>query len=67
MRRPMECSHYQSQPRGSGVAPERQTVFRLWMRVPGWNGTEDGRALNGIVGRWRASKSGRAILGSSRR
>ena len=41
--------------------------FRLWMRLPGRDGTEDGRALNDIVGRWRVSKSGRAILGSSRR
>ena len=41
--------------------------FRLWMRLPGRDGTEDGRALNDIVGRWRVSKSGRAILGSSGR
>ena len=35
--------------------------FRLWMRLPDRDGTEDGGALNGIVGRWRASKSGRDI------
>ena len=59
---------YLWQPRGSGVAPEKQTVFfRLWMRLPDLNGTEGGRVLNGIACRWRASKSGRAILGCSRR
>ena len=41
--------------------------FRLWMRLPGRDGTEDGRALNDIVCCWRASKSGRAIPGCSRR
>ena len=50
--------------RGTG---EANRFFRLWMRLPDLNGTEGGRVLNGIACRWRASKSGRAILGCSRR
>ena len=44
-----------------------KAFFGLWMRLPDRDGIEDGRALNGIVCRWRASKSGRPILGCSRR
>ena len=32
--------------------------FRLWMRLPGRDGTEDGRAVNGIVYPWRSRKAG---------
>ena len=39
----------------------------LWMRLPGWNGTEDGRALNGVVYPWRFSKAGCAVLRCSMR
>ena len=40
--------------RGPG---EANRLFRLWMRLPGRDGTEDGRALNAIVypgdlGKW---------------
>ena len=37
--------------------------FRLWLRLPDRDGTEYGRALNGIVCRWRANKSGCATRG----
>ena len=46
------------------MASERETFFfdSLWTRLRDRDGTEDGRALNGIVYHWRSSKYGCTVL-----
>ena len=50
------------------MASERETVFFecLWTWLRDQDGTEDGRALNGVYP-WRFSKAGYTVLGCSMR
>ena len=54
------CSHQYPRLRcGSGEA----NLFGVCMRLPGRDGTENSRALNGVVWPWRSSKAGYTVPG----
>ena len=58
------CSHQYPRLRcGTGEV----NFFGLCMRLPGRDGTENSRALNGVVCLWRSSKAGCTVPGCSRR